>query len=118
MNEQESQAFVRETLARRPAEQLPAGFSARLAARLDQERSPTWMSLLDWRTWSLRLLPAALVLWVWAALGGHVGSRAVPTDVNQDLTAWETGGGMSVMVMSPDVSDNRLLVALIKEDRP
>jgi hypothetical protein len=115
--EDDAQAFVRQRLATRPVDQLPAGFTSRLADRLDRERSLTWLALLNWRMWSLRLLPAAVVLWIWAAFGGHAGVRSRPVDLGQYLVAWQTGGGVSVLVTSPDVSDSSLLVALLWEDQ-
>jgi hypothetical protein len=113
-----AQAFISQRLATRPVEALPAGFASRLADRLDRERSLTWLPLLNWRTWSLRVLPAAVVLWLWAAWGGHISVRPRPVDVSQYLTAWQTGGGMSVLVTSPEVSDSSLLEALLWEYRP
>jgi predicted anti-sigma-YlaC factor YlaD len=58
----QTQRLIRDLLVRRPAEALPSGFEARLAARLDAERGLDWLGLINWRTWSIRLLPAAIIL--------------------------------------------------------
>lgn len=74
----ETQRIVRTVLAARPDEPLPAGFQARLRARLALERErgtpapaipfrrgahgARATAAAAWRTWSLRLLPAAAMV--------------------------------------------------------
>ncbi len=58
----QTQRLIRDLLVRRPAEALPSGFEVRLAARLDAERGLDWLGLINWRTWSIRLLPAAAII--------------------------------------------------------
>jgi predicted anti-sigma-YlaC factor YlaD len=61
-----TQELIRDLLVRRPEEALPSGFEARLAARLDAERGVDWLGLINWRTWSIRLLPAAAIMLAFA----------------------------------------------------
>ena len=62
----QTQRLVRDLLVRGPEVALPSGFEARLAARLDAERSLDWLGLVNWRTWSIRLLPAAAIILAFA----------------------------------------------------
>lgn len=63
----ETQLLVRRVLASRPAEMVPDGFSERLAARLAAEAGPAWLDAVNWRRWSLGLVPAAAAI-LWLAL--------------------------------------------------
>jgi hypothetical protein len=62
----QTQRRVRDLLVRGPEVALPSGFEARLAARLDAEKGLDWLGLIDWRTWSIRLLPAAAIVLAFA----------------------------------------------------
>ena len=62
----ETQRRVRDLLVGRPEDALPSGFEARLAARLDAERGLDWLGLINWRTWAIRLLPAAAIVLAFA----------------------------------------------------
>ena len=56
---------------------VTAGFSARIAARLDAEPEG-WLALANWRAWTVALVPVALVLMLVAWLGGASGSTRAP----------------------------------------
>jgi hypothetical protein len=110
--EADAQTFVRQVLTTRPEEPLPAGFAASLAERLDREATP-WLTLLNWQTWSIRLMPAAVVLLVWAVLTTHASLSPQPTDLSHEMIAWEPQGGVAALLARPDVSDSSLLVVLL-----
>jgi anti-sigma factor RsiW len=62
----DDQTLVRSVLSTRLEEAMPAGFTARLAARLDRESSADWLESINWRAWCIRMLPAVGILWVFA----------------------------------------------------
>ena len=115
--EADAQIVVRRVLATRPQEQLPDRFASQLARRLDHEIGRPWLTLLDWRTWSIRLMPAVAVLLLWAALTTRVTVRPQPTDVADEMIGWETrGGDVTTLLVRPDVSDGSLLVDLLSSE--
>jgi hypothetical protein len=63
------QQAVARLLRERPDVPVPPGFAARVAARLEEDRS--WLGVAEWRTWTLRLVPvmAALALAVALTVG-------------------------------------------------
>ena len=69
--EAETQVTVKRLLASRPDEALPDGLTLRLTARLHDPQSGAPRQI-DWRTWTVRLLPAAAVAILVAGVVGHV----------------------------------------------
>jgi hypothetical protein len=74
----ETQRRIRAVLSMRPDDVLPAGFEARMFARLDAERPLGWLEMVNWRTWSMCLLPAATAVLVIAVSIGRL-TRPAPT---------------------------------------
>lgn len=70
--EAETQELVMGLLAMRPETPLPGGFAARLSARLDGEQTTEWLGLINWRTWFMRLLPAAAIVLAFAGSFGRL----------------------------------------------
>jgi anti-sigma factor RsiW len=70
----DDQRAVRAVLGSRPAAPAPADFVARVNGRIDEEAG--WFGLADFRQWTLRLAPAAIVL----AILALVGSANQPAD--------------------------------------
>src|SRR5437870_5443396 len=77
----ETQRRVRAVLSTRPEDALPLGFEARVFARLDVEGRLDWLEVINWRTWSMCLLPAAaLVLAIAAGVGRSTQADRTVTD--------------------------------------
>lgn len=138
----DTQRQVKQALAARVPESLPAGFSARLAARLDAEShrlpvgapvpivreltllaSPperaSWRDRSAWRTWSLRLLPiaAALVLFVWGARSSDSG-RTRGDAPGPEAAFAGSDERMLEWLARPNTPLDSLLVALAKGPAP
>jgi hypothetical protein len=138
--EVESHLSVKRLLAERPAEAPPPpGFGERLRGRLDREvrhasghrraeRPPArghassevndgaigWLELLNWRTWSIRLLPAAVALIAWAAMTAPTGRRAASIDLLSAVVAWTFPAATTTgLFVDPEVSDDALLLVLL-----
>ena len=60
MTEDDDQAAVAALLASTPPPDVPADFVARVNARIDATEG--WLGVADFRLWTLRLAPAAVVL--------------------------------------------------------
>lgn len=141
--EVEAQLSVKWVLAERPEEALPAGFGERLARRLNREarhpqrgcrgleRPPVsgrrsvdvnggtlrWLELLNWRKWSIRLLPVALALIAWAAIAGHTDRGVASIDLATAVEAWTLPGeAATTLLVDPEVSDDSLLFVLLSHD--
>jgi hypothetical protein len=100
----DDQALVSAVLAAMPPPAVPADFLARVNARIDETAG--WFGLADFRTWTLRLAPAAAalaviaVVWPATATTATTGSSSSPsaspaasfspasaTDWQQDVSA-------------------------------
>jgi len=84
--EAETQMTVKRLLASTPDALLPIGMTRRLAARLDREAASPM--LVDWRAWTVRVLPAAACLVLIAAIVQHVVRRSSADDVTAAIAAW------------------------------
>lgn len=111
-----SQALVKQVLAERPDETLPAGFAARVSARLDAEKQTGWLDLANWRSWSIGALSAAVVLLLLAALVGHARRvELADAQLNESLVrALSQGSLADVLItstMSGDATVDELLLS-------
>lgn len=86
-----AQRAVRVLLAARPEAPAPAGFAARVLARLPEtnrpaERNPAaaagWLDAVNWQAWTLRLAPVAGALFAAAAIGLGPSADAAATDAS------------------------------------
>lgn len=115
--EVDTQRQVHELLAAREPEPLPAGFEARLTARLAHERPPVlqhgnWLDRANWRKWSIYLLPAAAVLVIFA-------TRATVRDArNQPARSSNSQDNLIEWIARPDTTDDSVLVLLVTGDAP
>ncbi len=109
----DAQRAVRGLLAARPETPAPAGFAARVLARLPEtnrraparpaERNPPaaagWLDAVNWQAWTLRLAPVAGASFVAAAIGLGPAPDAAetgasdPADVAAAWMAEETPAG-------------------------
>ena len=100
-----SQQAVARLVRARPSIDVPPGFAARVAARL--EEPVTWLGLAEWRAWTWRLAPVACGLFVVATLVGNrttdtaarvstardvtVASARASSDARPEAVLWEDG---------------------------
>ena len=85
-DEADEQCLVRRILMERPTEPLPDGFAQRLSARLDRSSPGAWLVTIDWRAWSIRLMPAAVALLGFAFAGSDQGRNR--TDISSEIVEW------------------------------
>ncbi len=111
----DAQAEVAAILRSRPVSVPPAGFAARVSARLEAERG--WLGLADWRRWALGLAPVAAVLmaaavWVGADTRSDTGSLA--SVVESWASGEETPGASATAILwRADVSDDTMLSTVL-----
>ena len=76
---------VAAVLSARPDAAPPLGFATRVMARLDAP--PTWLDVIDWRRWTVRLAPVAALLVV-AAVGLRPAEAVEPIEFSDLVTGW------------------------------
>jgi len=114
-HEAETQMIVKRVLSSTPDALLPIGMTRRLAARLDDEAARP--AAVDWRTWTVRLLPAAACLVLIAAIVQHFVRLSSANDVTAAIAAW--GRDEIHAVQSPQTSvDGRQLLGILLMDTP
>ena len=119
----EGGAEVRRAVALRKDAAVPAGFAARVSARLVSGDSPAWLSAVDWRRWTEWALPVAVALVLVAAVVGGRGlftsateaEGAGPASAAVDVWTWSgeidvTAGGP---VLGEDVTNEELLEVML-----
>jgi hypothetical protein len=74
-SEAETQMMVKQILASRPEEPLPAGLARRIAKRLDREALVARRSMIDWRRLTLHLVAVAAGLAATAVVVHHAEPR-------------------------------------------
>ena len=107
---------VAAVLSARPDAAPPLGFATRVMAHLDGP--PTWLDVIDWRRWTVRLAPVAAALLVAAAVGLRPAEAVEPIEFSDLVTDWV---GVDDAAESPalsllwqdDVSDDALLEAVL-----
>ena len=114
-HEAETQMIVKRVLASTPEASLPIGMARRLAVRLDREAAGR--VAIDWRAWTVRLLPAAACLVLIAAVVQHIVRRSIADDVTVAIAAW--GRDEMRSVQSPQINvDGRQLLGVLLMDTP
>lgn len=114
-DEAEAQAVVRAILQSRPPEPMPHGFAERLAARLAAVERPftAWIDRMNWRKWSMYLLPLTAVLLL-VALREHARKISQPLDLVAAVTdPRERADGLVDLLTRSDVSSDSLLMVLV-----
>lgn len=106
----DEQDVVSTILQSMPPPDVRAGFVARVNARIDE--SAGWLALLDFRTWTLRLAPAAVVL---ALLAMFWSTPATPSTGSAATTAASTASfsPASSTDWQKDVSGDAMLEAAL-----
>ncbi len=86
----DEQRAVARVLAMRTAAETPAGFHARLSKRLDGEVS--WLPVVNWRAWTVGLVPiaGALLLIAWLTPGADSSSVNDTATVQSSSTTFDT----------------------------
>jgi hypothetical protein len=125
--EAEGQITVKRLLASRPEEPLPDGMALRLATRLDAEGALGVPRGIDWRNWTVRLLPAAAGLMLVAGVA-HIllrhsssidQSADRPADLPAAVAAWGRGEMRALQEpVAVNLSDRALLWASLMRATP
>jgi anti-sigma factor RsiW len=109
-----SQQEVAAILSARPDAAPPLGFATRVMAHLDSP--PTWLDVINWRRWTVRLAPVAAVLLVVAAVGFGPADAVEPIEFSDLVTDWVEADGTPPgfsLVWQDDVADDTLLEAVL-----
>lgn len=127
------QRAARDLLAGRPDVPVPPGFTTRVMANLPPRRpaAASWLQVLNWRAWTLRLAPVAGALFLWAALGlgpSEEIAQAGAVEFSELATAWvddasteaANGPGLDTATWlwqdESEVTDDLLLDVLLAAD--
>jgi predicted anti-sigma-YlaC factor YlaD len=116
---------VARALALRVDAPVPAGFSARVTARVFPEESIGWMDAINWRRWTEWMLPVAAALLMVAIVAGNRASTVTTGDTEVtssestaaavDVWAWfgEGDSSTAVSVLSTDASSEDVLAKML-----
>jgi hypothetical protein len=77
-----------------------------LAARLNAEGGPDWLGLINWRTWSLRLLPAAAIILAFAI---GIGRRQYDPQLSESLSRMLSDGSVADTLLDSE-ADGEVLI--------
>lgn len=110
------QEAVAAVLSQRPDAAAPLGFSARVTARLD--RPPTWLGVIDWRRWTVRLAPVAAAFAVAAAAGLGPAEAGEPIEFSDLVTDWVGADDATALpafslLWQDEVTDDTLIEAVL-----
>ncbi len=103
-------------LSARPDAPPPLGFATRVMARLDGPA--TWLDVINWRRWTVRLAPVAAALLVVAAVGLRPAAAVEPIEFSDLVTDWvavdEAASSPALSLLwQEEVSDDTLLEAVL-----
>ena len=112
----DAQAEVAAILRSRPASVPPAGFAARVSARLEAERG--WLGLADWRRWALGLAPVAAVLVAAAVWFGADTRSDTVVSLATVVESWASGeatpgASATAILWRADVSGDAMLSTVL-----
>ena len=110
----DTQKAVSAFLRLRPVDPVSPAFAARLSARLDEESS--WFGIADWRVWTLRLAPVALVLAL-ATLFGSDASTQTPATLDEWTYAADSSSTAALMWQS-DATPESVLETMLSGEMP
>jgi hypothetical protein len=112
--EAETQILVKRVLGATPHVPLPAGVAQRIASRIDVEAGRR-TAAVDWRAWTVRLLPAAACLVLIAAIVHQIARRSVSSEVSAAIADW--GRDEIRSLQSPRIgTDSRQLLGVLLMD--
>ena len=111
-----SQVDVAAVLSARPDAPPPLAFATRVMAHLDGP--PTWLDVINWRRWTVRLAPVAAALLVAAAVGLRPAAAVEPIEFSDLVTDWvevddAAGPAALSLLWQEEVSDDTLLEAVL-----
>jgi len=102
---------VARALALRTDAPVPAGFAARVTARVFPGESLGWIDAINWRRWTEWMLPVAAALLMVAIVAGNRGSTATSGDT--EVTSGESTAAVAdVWVLSGEGDATTALSAL------
>ena len=110
------QEDVAAVLSARPVAELPLGFATRVMAHLDGP--PTWLDVINWRRWTVRLAPMAAALLVVAAVGLGPPEAVEPVEFSDLVTDWVGAGDAAgpppfSLLWQDEVTEDTLLEAVL-----
>ena len=111
---------VAAVLSARPDAAPPLGFATRVMAHLDGP--PTWLDVINWRRWTVRLAPVAVALLVAAGVGLRPAEAVEPIEFSDLVTGWvevddAAGPPALSLLWQEEVTDDALLEAVLTSGR-
>ena len=114
--ELEAQRSVAAVLWERPSVEVSAIFTEQVMTSLIPE--PSWLELLNWRLWTLRMMPVAAGLILAAVFGMGSTDVTEPTEFTDLVNAWMVEEGTEVLpafnlLLQREVPGDTLLEAVL-----
>ena len=111
---------VAAVLSARPDASPPLAFATRVMAHLDAP--PTWLDVINWRRWTVRLAPVAAALLVAAGVGLRPAEAVEPIEFSDLVTGWvevdDSAGSPALRLLwQEEVTDDALLEAVLTSGR-
>ena len=113
-----AQRVVAASLRARPAERVSPMFARRLAARLAPiDRDEGWLGLADWRAWTVRLAPVAIVLALAAVLTtGQTG--AAPLSLEEWAVSNTESSSVATLLWDAEVTSAAVVEQMLTGELP
>ena len=110
------QVDVAAVLSARPDAAPPPAFATRVMAHLDDP--PTWLDVINWRRWTVRLAPVAAALLVVAAVGLGPAEAVEPIEFSDLVTDWVGADDAAALpafslLWQDEVTDDTLFEAVL-----
>jgi anti-sigma factor RsiW len=107
----EDQRSVRAALGAMTHGPVSPGFAARVRERLAPR--PSWLDLTNWRAWTLRLAPVALLLSVlaWWPSGRQATTEVPAGSLSSMVQSWSAGAGSDTVILVDPAADATSLMS-------
>lgn len=113
-----AQQAVAARLRARPVDSVSPMFARRLGERLDRlERHEGWLGMADWRAWTVRLAPVAVVLALAAFLTGAQ-TDAAPLSLEEWAVSNAESSSVATLLWDADVTSEAVVEQMLTGELP
>lgn len=110
----EAQIFVRSALAGREPMQASVGFAARTLARIEESQRHNWLTSVDFKRWTWRLVPVAAALALIVAYGAGQVNTQSSAAATSSSSSGPDGRTVSAALWSDDVTEVDVLALMLR----
>jgi predicted anti-sigma-YlaC factor YlaD len=109
------QRLVASVLRSRSPLQPSASFTRSLAIRLDEAQG--WLGLLDWRTWTFRLAPIAVAIFLAAVFSGSPATTQDSATLVRSSSGTTESASTTIEAWTRGVSESTSVASAVWQDR-